>query len=45
MPTSLESLAALVGGTVVGDCTVSVTDAATLETAGPDHITLVDASD
>jgi UDP-3-O-[3-hydroxymyristoyl] glucosamine N-acyltransferase len=46
MAITLESLAAHVGGTLVGGtATTPITDAVTLETAGPDHITLVDHAD
>ena len=46
MAITLESLAAHIGGTLVGGpATTPITDAVTLETAGPDHITLVDHAD
>ncbi len=46
MPITLATLATAVGGTLVGDePTRSIASAATLETAGPDDITLVDAGD
>ena len=46
MPISLEELARLVQGTVVGGTAgLSITGAATLETAGPADVTLIDAAD
>jgi UDP-3-O-[3-hydroxymyristoyl] glucosamine N-acyltransferase len=46
MPISLEELAGHVQGTVVGGAAgLSITGAATLETAGPTDITLIDAAD
>lgn len=44
-PTSLKALAARVSGQVSGDPEVVVDSAATLETAGPRSITLVDTAD
>ena len=44
-PTSLEALAAFVSGTLCGDPSLLCDSAATLETAGPQSITLVDAAD
>ena len=46
MPISLEELARHVQGTVVGDAAgLSITGAATLETAGQADVTLIDAAD
>ena len=45
MSITLADLAARVAGTLVGDTPLRVSGAATLETAGPDEITLVDAPD
>jgi UDP-3-O-[3-hydroxymyristoyl] glucosamine N-acyltransferase len=45
MSLTLDGLAALVGGTVVGAAGGTVTGAATLETAGPADVTLVDTPD
>ena len=47
MPITLGDLAALVGGTLVGDAHAGLTivDATTLEGAAADHITLVDHAD
>ena len=45
MTITLADLAALLGGTPGGDAALVVTGAATLETAGPTEITLVDAAD
>ena len=46
MPISLEELARHVQGTVVGGTAgLSISGAATLETAGPADITLIDATD
>ena len=44
MPIALEELAGLVGGTLVG-AGVAIGGASTLETAGPDDLTLIDALD
>lgn len=46
MPTTLGDLAALVGGSLVGDSAErSMASAATLETAGADDLSLLDAAD
>ena len=46
MPISLEELAGHVQGTIVGGAAaLSITGAATLETAGPTDVTLIDAAD
>jgi len=45
MATTLVALAERIKGTLVGDGAVAVTGAATLETAGPQEVTLVDAPD
>ena len=45
MPITLEDLAVAIAGTVVGDASLRLAGAATLETAGADEITLVDAAD
>jgi UDP-3-O-[3-hydroxymyristoyl] glucosamine N-acyltransferase len=45
MSISLVDLAVRVGGTVVGDSAATLTGAATLETAGPGDVTLVDAAE
>jgi UDP-3-O-[3-hydroxymyristoyl] glucosamine N-acyltransferase len=45
MANTLVALAERIRGTLVGDGAVAVTGAATLETAGPHDITLVDAPD
>jgi len=45
MAITLADLAAILGGTPVGDPALVVTGAATLETAAPTEITLVDAAD
>jgi len=45
MTTTLANLASILGGTPLGDPDLVVTGAATLETAGPGEITLVDSSD
>lgn len=45
MSTTLDELARLVGGELLGDPQLGVTGAATLETAGPGQITFVDSSD
>lgn len=46
MPISLEELAVLVQGTVIGATPgLTIVDAATLETAGPEDVTLIDAAD
>ena len=45
MSISLEELASLVQGTVVGSSGLSISGAATLETAGPADVTLIDAAD
>ncbi|MFM8893396.1 MAG: hypothetical protein ACKOTB_17585, partial [Planctomycetia bacterium] len=45
MPLALEELAGLVGGTLVGAAGVAIDGAATLATAGPDDLTLIDAID
>jgi UDP-3-O-[3-hydroxymyristoyl] glucosamine N-acyltransferase len=45
MAITIGDVARASGGTVVGDATVMLTGAATLETAGPSEVTLVDAAD
>jgi UDP-3-O-[3-hydroxymyristoyl] glucosamine N-acyltransferase len=45
MAISLADLAAMLGGTPGGDAALVLTGAATLETAGPTEITLVDSAD
>jgi UDP-3-O-[3-hydroxymyristoyl] glucosamine N-acyltransferase len=45
MSITILELAALVGGTAVGETGGTVTGAATLETAGPADVTLVDSAD
>ena len=45
MATTLVALAEKIKGTLIGDGAVVVTGAATLETAGPQEVTLVDATD
>ena len=45
MSITLSDLAARVGGTLVGDGATPLTGAATLETAGPADVTLVDAAE
>jgi len=45
MPITLDELAGLVGGTMQGAATSAITGAATVETAGPTDVTLIDAAD
>ena len=45
MPITLGDVAAAIAGTLVGPATTPLAGAATLETAGPDEIALVDAAD
>ena len=45
MAVRLAELAALISGSIVGDVTLEITGAATLECAKPGEITLVDKAD
>ena len=45
MAITLQALAAHVGGTFLGNATLPIDGAATLELAGPTEITLVDSAD
>ncbi|MFM8537316.1 MAG: UDP-3-O-(3-hydroxymyristoyl)glucosamine N-acyltransferase [Planctomycetaceae bacterium] len=45
MATTIADLAAALGGVPIGDASHAVSGAATLETAGPNEITLVDSAD
>ncbi|HBB75099.1 MAG TPA: UDP-3-O-(3-hydroxymyristoyl)glucosamine N-acyltransferase, partial [Planctomycetaceae bacterium] len=45
MATTIADLAAALGGVPIGNASHAVSGAATLETAGPNEITLVDSAD
>jgi hypothetical protein len=45
MPTTLGELARLVGGDLRGNAAIQLTGAATIDVAGPGHITLADHAD